>query len=157
MTSREFVSLVVAALVLFMAAWLLVEFFPHQESDVTIRSFDECVARGNPVMESFPRQCITPDGRSFVEDIATAAPETSDDGIVFEGCVVAGCGGNLCVSAVEAATIFTTCEYRPEYACYKAATCDMQADGMCGWTETPELQACLANPPAIEDSELQPI
>ena len=35
----------------------------------TIESFDECVAAGNPVMESYPRQCRTDDGRNFVEEI----------------------------------------------------------------------------------------
>ena len=35
----------------------------------TIESFDDCVAAGNPVMESYPRQCRTDDGRNFVEEI----------------------------------------------------------------------------------------
>ncbi len=34
-----------------------------------LASFDECVAAGNPVMESYPRQCRTADGDLFVEDI----------------------------------------------------------------------------------------
>ncbi len=37
----------------------------------TIKSFDECVAAGNPVMESYPRQCMTDDGAHFVEEIQT--------------------------------------------------------------------------------------
>ena len=32
-------------------------------------TFEECVAAGNPVMESYPRQCNTKDGNHFVEDI----------------------------------------------------------------------------------------
>ncbi len=35
----------------------------------SIHSFEECVAAGNPVMESYPRQCRTPDGKHFVETI----------------------------------------------------------------------------------------
>ena len=31
--------------------------------------FDDCVAQGNAVMESYPRQCIDKDGNHFVEDI----------------------------------------------------------------------------------------
>lgn len=31
--------------------------------------FAECAAAGHPVMESYPRQCRTPDGRVFREDI----------------------------------------------------------------------------------------
>ena len=33
-----------------------------------ILSFDECVAAGNPVMESYPRQCRAGD-RTFMEDV----------------------------------------------------------------------------------------
>jgi len=35
----------------------------------SIDSFEECAAAGNPVMESYPRQCRTSDGKNFVEEI----------------------------------------------------------------------------------------
>jgi glucose/arabinose dehydrogenase len=35
-----------------------------------INSFEDCVADGNPVMESYPRQCRTEDGKHFVEEIS---------------------------------------------------------------------------------------
>ena len=35
----------------------------------TIDSFEECESAGNAVMESYPRQCKTPDGKHFVEEI----------------------------------------------------------------------------------------
>ncbi|RJQ14748.1 hypothetical protein C4553_00280, partial [Candidatus Parcubacteria bacterium] len=34
-----------------------------------VASFEECFAAGNPVMESYPRQCRTVDGKYFVEEI----------------------------------------------------------------------------------------
>ena len=34
-----------------------------------INSFQDCVTAGNPVMESYPRQCRTVDGETFVEEI----------------------------------------------------------------------------------------
>lgn len=34
-----------------------------------ITSFQECVDAGNPVMESYPRQCRTEDGQLFVEEV----------------------------------------------------------------------------------------
>lgn len=37
-----------------------------------ITNFDECVQAGNPVMESYPRQCRTQDGQTFTEDIGNA-------------------------------------------------------------------------------------
>ena len=34
-----------------------------------VTTFEECVAAGNPVMESYPRQCRSADGELFVEHI----------------------------------------------------------------------------------------
>lgn len=58
-------------------------------------------------------------------------------------CMKTGCGGTLCAAEEQ----MSTCEFRPEHVCYKAATCERQADSQCGWTQTAELTACLANPP----------
>jgi len=41
--------------------------FDGRECILLINSFDDCARAGYPVMESYPRQCSTPDGRSFVE------------------------------------------------------------------------------------------
>lgn len=62
-------------------------------------------------------------------------------------CVRGGCGGELCVE--EGNEIASICIARPEHACYRDATCERQPDGQCGWTRTRELEACLANPPAV--------
>lgn len=64
-------------------------------------------------------------------------------------CVTGGCSGTVCQDA-DAEPTMTTCEYRPEYACYRDATCERQPDGACGWTQTEALTACLASPP-VED------
>jgi hypothetical protein len=61
------------------------------------------------------------------------------------GCKVAGCSGQLCVE--EGSDGISTCEWRPQYACYRTATCQRQPSGQCGWNQTQELQSCLANPP----------
>ncbi|MBA3551132.1 hypothetical protein H0W32_02915 [Patescibacteria group bacterium] len=39
------------------------------ESYVSIASFQECIDAGYPAMESYPRQCKTPDNRTFTEVI----------------------------------------------------------------------------------------
>ena len=49
-----------------------------------VTSFDECVRAGYPVMESFPRQCKTPDGRNFVEEI-NGEQESGIRGMVLLG------------------------------------------------------------------------
>jgi len=117
-----------------------------------ITTFEECAAAGNPVMESYPEQCRTPDGRLFVHEV----PQNGTGaGMTFNGCAVAGCSQQLCVSADEAANTVSTCEFRSEYACYLEASCEPQADGKCGWTTTTELTQCLANPPRLNDMQLE--
>jgi hypothetical protein len=44
-------------------------YFVKQKPNVVVTNFEECGALGNPVMESYPRQCRTADGKLFVEDI----------------------------------------------------------------------------------------
>ena len=144
-------GLLLAAGVFIALAMLVYSVAPKMQASVPapmITNFTECAEAGNPVMESYPRQCRSADGRLFVEEVS--APLPSDGGMVFNGCAVAGCSGQLCVSADEAANTMTTCEYREEYACYQEASCEPQANGQCGWTQTPELQRCLASPPSLE-------
>jgi hypothetical protein len=59
-----------------------------------------------------------------------------------KGCVVGGCSSQLCVE--EGQDAVTTCEWTEKYSCYQQATCERQASGQCGWTETPVLLQCLA-------------
>lgn len=40
-----------------------------QEFPLIAKSFDECVAMGNAVMESYPRQCRDASGQSFMEQL----------------------------------------------------------------------------------------
>jgi eight-cysteine-cluster-containing protein len=56
-------------------------------------------------------------------------------------CVPSGCSGTVCVE--HGKEVVTTCEYKPEYDCYKSATCERQADTTCGWTQTDELTTCI--------------
>lgn len=44
---------------------------PTEVSSAT--NFEECIAEGNPIMESYPRQCRTMDGKHFVESIKIPA------------------------------------------------------------------------------------
>ncbi len=76
------------------------------------------------------------------------SPSKPNNGTGSALCARAGCSGQLCAEASEAGGIVTTCEFRPEYACYRTARCERQTTGSCGWTPTTELAACLANPPS---------
>ena len=137
------------------------------------QNFLECAASGNPVMESYPRQCRTQNGQLFVEEVLdlTPPPSTATSSPIITSptptprptppapsrpapskgaCVPAGCSSQLCVDADKAADTVSTCEFRDTYACYRTARCERQTTGECGWTQTPALKACLQNPPPLE-------
>ena len=144
----KIIALLFLAGFLAIVAMLLLQITPRIQPALTpvVANFEECAAAGNAVMESYPRQCRSADGRLFVEEIPEAPTANDDLGLQANGCAVAGCSGQLCVSADEAGGIVSTCEYRAEYGCYREASCEPQANGICGWTETAELKQCLANP-----------
>lgn len=150
MQAFKIFGLLALAAILALVALALIKIAPRIQPTMqaVVTNFEECAAEGNPVMESYPRQCRTADGRIFVEEVSDVVPP--NDGAAANGCAVAGCSGQLCVAADEASTIVTTCEYRAEYACYRQASCEPQPDGKCGWTQTPALTQCLANPPSLE-------
>jgi eight-cysteine-cluster-containing protein len=88
------------------------------------------------------------DGVTYSNDCHAACAGVT---VAYEGecrpqaddCMVGGCSGQLCLEPGDDRA--STCEWREEYACYRSAACERQADGACGWTETPELRACLAS------------
>jgi hypothetical protein len=57
-------------------------------------------------------------------------------------CFVGGCSSQVCSDKKD---VISTCEYSPQYACYKTAKCERQSTGECGWTPTADLNACLVN------------
>ena len=40
-----------------------------EKSIAGVSNFEECAAKGYPILESYPSQCKTPDGRTFIEYI----------------------------------------------------------------------------------------
>ncbi len=76
------------------------------------------------------------------------APSSAVPSATANDCVKTGCSGTVCVEPGK--EVVTTCEYKAEYGCYREGICERQPDGSCGWTQSPSLQACLANPPPLE-------
>ncbi len=124
----------------------------------SVNSFKECVTAGYPVMQLNPRQCRVPGIEKVFEEVINAPitpimPTTpiipTTPPVVSENtCVIGGCSDQICQDASEEPAM-TTCEFRPEYACYRSAKCERQTSGKCGWTETPILTSCLKNPPQL--------
>lgn len=76
----------------------------------------------------------------------TSAPPTATPppiSVPSGACAKAGCSGTICADAEKAPGIVTTCEFRPEYACYQNAACERQPSGECGFSPSAELSACL--------------
>ncbi|MCU0679204.1 MAG: hypothetical protein MUC28_02015 [Planctomycetes bacterium] len=63
-----------AALLLFLAVWLSSANYRARKT-AEINSYEACVQAGYSVLESFPEQCRTPDGRSFNRELTEAEKE----------------------------------------------------------------------------------
>lgn len=113
-----------------------------QQSDAT--SGDERAERSAELREADERDDEIKDRRRPRQssdegaEVDEAGAELTHD---RSGCAPAGCSGQICAEA--GAEIMTTCEFRPEYACYQQTACERQPSGECGWTETEELKECL--------------
>jgi hypothetical protein len=59
---------------------------------------------------------------------------------VSNACKKTGCSGELCSDQ----DVASDCVFNATYACYATATCARQADGQCGFTQTPALMQCVA-------------
>ncbi len=64
-----FISVLAVAILLF-GAWA---YYGTQKTYRAITTYQECVSAGFPVMESYPEQCRTPDGRTFLHEITTGS------------------------------------------------------------------------------------
>lgn len=153
-------AIVIVVIVFLLILYLVTDVFRQKAVVGQINSFEECVEAGYGTLEIFPEKCITPNGRSFTKEYppevleelnqiqGNSSPDESEPQSwqdedrspgAYDGCVITGCSSQVCAEE----EIATTCEFRPEYACYDSAICERQASGECGWTQTSESQSCL--------------
>lgn len=112
--------------------WMTTEFVPFE----AVLAFGSAEGSGTLVLEKDNPSGLSEQAdelRIPVRFEKTVAPPAA------RACIVTGCSGQLCADE----EVITTCEYKEAYACYKNARCEQQASGKCGWTETPELRACV--------------
>jgi len=74
-----FAGLLVAAVFVFAFAGCMQVPSGQDAQKTAITNFEECVAAGNPVMESYPRQCNA-NGKNFVEEIDFPVEMTDEAG-----------------------------------------------------------------------------
>ncbi len=65
MEQKNIIKIAIGVLVLLVAVYVL---RASRQAEAEVTNFDECVAAGNPVMESYPRQCIHK-GKNHIEVI----------------------------------------------------------------------------------------
>lgn len=87
-------------LIVLVFAWI---FFTYKNNKLSrITDFDSCVAAGYRVLETYPEQCVTQDGRTFLRVIGIMnvnnSPAPNTNGRV-EGCVDR-CGDTICQEVV---------------------------------------------------------
>lgn len=119
--------------------WMTEEFVPF-EAEI---SLDETYAgRAQLILEKQNASGLPENVDSVYFPITISAESEDDNGdtVSEDGCYVGGCSGQVCSDSPDVAT---TCEWRPEYACYEDATCERQDNDECGWTETEALRSCL--------------
>lgn len=83
----------------------------------------------------------TPVRESTLEGLVALLEELSAPTTDAAPCVRSGCSGEICSDQPR----FSACVFRPEFACYRSATCERGADGQCGFRQTPALTTCLGN------------
>lgn len=69
MQNKHRIFICIGFIVLLLLAWLLFPKDTQAPSTPEVLSFADCATAGYPVMESYPRQCRTPDGRTYAEEL----------------------------------------------------------------------------------------
>ncbi len=62
-------SIILLVVVILLLAWAAFVYKKQNHVVVVINSYEDCVKAGYPVMESYPEQCKTPDGRTYTNVI----------------------------------------------------------------------------------------
>jgi hypothetical protein len=101
-------------------------------------AFKAMTSRDGILVSGSHRQVSGPGGRAPMLQGSQFYLQTGNS-VSEKPCFKTGCGGQVCADE----EVVTTCEYRPEHECYKTARCERQANGQCGFTNTPELTRCL--------------
>jgi len=90
--------LIIALVVLLGVAGFSIAVFWKQNQIKKINSFETCSQAGFPILESYPEQCRTPDGRNFVRELTDEEKEKIAPPPI-DGCKNL-CGDGICQEIV---------------------------------------------------------
>lgn len=77
-----------------------------------VTNFEDCVAAGNPVMESYPRQCRSAQGDLFVEEVDEGIMPPNEYGDEEEP-VFCTMDAKVCPDGSSVGRIAPNCEFAP--------------------------------------------
>ncbi|MFQ5474213.1 MAG: hypothetical protein ACE5DM_00085 [Candidatus Nanoarchaeia archaeon] len=109
----------------------------------TVSDFEECVAAGNPVMESYPRQCKN-GNRTFTEELdeAIATPDSDIMKEEVEKIPQPYCGDDACDDNENCEDCWEDCRCGPQEGCVK---------GECKYIECGRDKECSDNDACTQD------
>lgn len=74
---KKYTLLWVIALILIIILAFVLKITKNPTIVTSVFDFNQCVWAGYPIMESYPAQCKTPDGKSFTQDIGNELEKTN--------------------------------------------------------------------------------
>jgi hypothetical protein len=90
MTSKKQTTIALIIIFVVTTIGVLGYYIVKAQKKTPASSFEECAAQGNPILDSFPEQCRTPEGKTFTKRIAgenitvtgeyTCLPHANTDG-----------------------------------------------------------------------------
>ena len=147
MKKQNLWKVIVMIFIIVVVIFLVITSF-YKESKIS--NFEECAAAGYPVGESYPRQCWTPGGKHFVEDVDN--PNRNYHSKDVEECSRTQI---LCVEGMKFFSDKTGCgcelkEFEEEkFFCSNesrnAEACITLYDPVCGWND-PDIIKCIKFP-----------
>jgi hypothetical protein len=77
MNRKSLIIIAIVVIIILIALFLIFDIGRKQpESYLSIINFEECAQAGYPILESYPPQCKTPDGRTFTQAVASTTSPT---------------------------------------------------------------------------------
>ncbi len=106
MKTKDIIIILLVAVVAILGTYIFMQTKSDDSGEMTVTNFDECVAAGGPVMESYPEQCRY-DGKTFVNEIddnevIPPAPPAKEEKLIGGDRDEHGCIGSAGYSWCEA-------------------------------------------------------
>lgn len=145
MKQKQLILILVFAVLLILTVASVI-YFKNQRKIKSINSFEECAAAGYPILESYPEQCMTPDGRSFTRILSKSEQGKLDEQVRNEyygfstfsecesddDCFVSGCNSEICQGVGEEG-ISSVCVIPDRETPSQLGFSCRCRDEMCGW------------------------